>query len=189
MVLDWAFLGLLAALAAERLFELWLSRRNAQAAFRAGAIEVGRGHYWVMAIFHTAFFASCIFELLWFHPEAPAAIEIGALGLAIAAQALRYWAIAALGDRWNTRVIVRPADPPVQAGPYRWLRHPNYLAVMAELLAVPMVHGCFRTAIAFSLGNAALLAVRIPAEERALGSHYRSVFATTARFWPRGRGG
>jgi methyltransferase len=181
------FVALVGLLAAERLFELLLSRRHARAAFQAGAIEAGRGHYPVIVLFHTAFLASCVLELALFHPAAPAVVEDCALAVAVLAQALRYWAILTLGDRWNTRIIVWPAGPdaaPVQRGPYRFMRHPNYLAVIVELAAFPMVHGCFRTAIAFTLGNAMLLAIRIPAEERALGEAYRTAFATTRRFVP-----
>ena len=180
------FLGLIALLACERLFELWLSRAHARAAFRAGAHEIGRRHYRAMALFHAAFLGSCVLELIRFRPSAPAAVEDLALVVALAAQGLRYWAVAALGPRWNTRILVWPDAPPVRRGPYRWLRHPNYLAVILELAAVPMVHGCFRTAIVFSLGNALLLAIRIPAEEHALGDSYRTAFASTPRLLPGG---
>jgi methyltransferase len=184
VIRGWFFLALVELLAVERLFELWLSRRHARAAFQAGGVEVGRSHYPVIVLFHTAFLASCVLELELFRPSAPAAIEDCALVVAILAQVLRYWTVATLGNRWNTRIIVWPDDAPVRRGPYRWMRHPNYLAVILELAAVPMVHGCFRTAIAFTLGNAVLLAIRIPAEERALGEAYRTAFGSTRRFVP-----
>ena len=178
------FLGLIGLLAAERLLEQWLSRRHARAAFGAGAIEAGRGHYPAMVLFHGAFLGSCVLELELFRPSAPSPVEDAALAVAILAQALRYWAVFTLGDRWNTRIIVWPGGAPVLRGPYRWMRHPNYLAVILEPAAVPMVHGCFRTAIAFSVGNALLLAIRIPAEEQALGETYRAAFGATRRFVP-----
>ncbi len=178
------FLGLVGLLALERLFEQSLSRRHARVAFRAGALEAGGGHYPAMVLFHTAFLVSCVVELELFHPSAPAAVEDAALTAAVLAQALRYWAVLTLGERWNTRILVWPDSAPVRRGPYRWLRHPNYLAVIVELAAVPMVHGCFRTAVVFTLGNALLLAVRIPAEERALGESYRALFRSTRRFVP-----
>jgi methyltransferase len=179
------YLALIAALAGERLFELWLSRRNAKAAARAGAVEVRQPHTRAIVLFHTAFIFSCIFELLLFHPAAPALVEDAALVVSLLAEALRYWAVLTLGERWNARIVVWPDRPPVVGGPYRFLRHPNYLAIVLEMAAIPMIHGCVRTAVVFSLGNALLLAIRIPAEERALGEAYRATFADKARFFPR----
>jgi methyltransferase len=182
------YLGFLALLALERLGELALSRRNAKRAFARGAVEVGQRHYRVMAAFHTLFLVACAGEALW-HRDArvPSWLMATALGGALAAQALRYWAIATLGERWNVRVIVLPGAAPVVAGPYRWVRHPNYLAVAAEMLCVPLIHGAFFLAALFSLGNAALLTVRIRAEEAALGRGYVDAFAGTPRFIPGGK--
>ena len=91
------------------------------------------------------------------------------LVLVLASQGLRWWCIATLGPRWNTRVIVVPGLPLVDRGPYRWLRHPNYVAVVVEGIALPLVHSCWVTAVVFTALNAVLLArFRIPAEERAL---------------------
>ena len=109
--------------------------------------------------------------------------------MVLAAQALRYWAIATLGWRWNTRIVVVPGAAPVTAGPYRWVRHPNYVAVIAEMLALPLVHGAWLTAAVFSLGNALLLRVRIRAEEQALGTSWQQAFAGRPRFVPGGHGG
>jgi methyltransferase len=92
------------------------------------------------------------------------------LVLVLAAQGLRWWCIATLGKQWNTRVIVVPGMPLVATGPYRWLRHPNYVAIAVEVFALPMVHTAWVTAIVFSLANVALMAVRIPTEERALAT-------------------
>ena len=104
--------------------------------------------------------------------------------LALAAQGLRWWAIASLGERWSTRVIVRPEAVPVRSGPYRWLRHPNYLAVGLELAAVPLIHGAWLTALCFSVMNAVLLSVRIRAEEAALGPLWSEAFHALPRFVP-----
>jgi methyltransferase len=101
------------------------------------------------------------------------------------AQGLRYWAVATLGDRWNVRVIVWPDSAPVTHGPYRWIRHPNYVAVIAEMALVPLIHGAYWTALAFSAGNAALLWVRIRVEEQALGESYSHAFGQRPRFIPR----
>jgi methyltransferase len=112
-----------------------------------------------------------------------------ALAVVLGAQALRYWAIATLGWRWNTRIVVVPGAAPVTGGPYRFVRHPNYVAVIAEMVALPLVHGAWLTALAFTLGNAWLLRVRIHAEERALGEHWEHAFAGRPRFVPGGHGG
>ena len=91
------------------------------------------------------------------------------LALAVAAQALRWWCITTLGHRWNTRVIVVPDTPLVRGGPYRFLHHPNYVAVVLEGIALPLVHTAWITAVCFTVANAWLLAVRIRVENAALG--------------------
>jgi methyltransferase len=181
-----AYLTLVGLFALERIAELLLSRRNARAAIAAGAVEVGRGHYAVMVPFHAAFLVACAAEALAF-PAPPPAIAAAAAVLAVGAQALRWWSVSTLGRRWNTRILVEPGAAPVTGGPYRWLRHPNYVAVAVELAALPLAWGSWRTALAFSLGNALLLAVRVPAEERALGAAYAAAFAGTPRFVPAAR--
>jgi methyltransferase len=159
----------LALLVLERLAELALSRRNVRASLAAGGWEEGRRHYPLLVLFHAGFLAACFAEpLLW--PRAwPLAASLAALGGAVLAQALRWWAVASLGARWSTRIVVRPGLPLVRRGPYRWLSHPNYLAVALEVLAVPLIGGAVVTAALGSALNGALLAIRIRAEERALG--------------------
>ncbi|HEY3358190.1 MAG TPA: isoprenylcysteine carboxylmethyltransferase family protein [Polyangia bacterium] len=178
--------GYLVALVAERAIELGVSRRNARRALAAGGREAGRGHYPALVLFHAAFLAGCAAEpLLW--PRAwPRAAALAALGAALLAQALRWWAVAALGGRWSTRIIVLPGAPPVTGGPYRALRHPNYLAVAVEMLAVPLIGGALVTALLATAANAALLAVRIPAEERALGPAWQAAFRGRPRVGPGG---
>jgi methyltransferase len=185
----WAYTGLIALLGLERLYELRLSKRNAARALARGAREVGVGHYRVMTVFHAAFLVACVTEPWLLGRAFPGVPGVIALGLALFAQALRYWAIATLGEKWNTRVIVKPGDAPITAGPYRFIRHPNYVAVAIELLAVPLVFGSYLTAIVFTLGNAALLAVRIRSEERALGPEWQAAFDGKGRFIPGGRNG
>jgi methyltransferase len=186
MVTLYLYSAFLAALGLERLFELGLSRRNAARAFAAGGHESGAGHYRVMTALHTAFLLSAALEPWLLQRPFPGALGWAALVGAIAAQGLRYWAIATLGARWNTRVIVVPGVAPVTSGPYRWLKHPNYVAVVLELCCVPMIHGAWLTALVFSLANAALLAVRIRAEERALGPAWEQAFRGKGRFVPGG---
>jgi methyltransferase len=186
MVTRGRYLALVAGFAAERLVELALSTRNARRARARGAVESGRGHYPVMVAFHALFLASCAAEALAAPAPPPRTIALPALLAALGAQALRWWSVASLGDRWNTRILVRPGDAPVRRGPYRLLRHPNYLAVVVELAALPLAYGGWRTALLFGAGNAALLAVRIRAEERALGPRWQAAFAATPRLVPGG---
>jgi methyltransferase len=176
------FLGLIAL---ERGVELRLSRRNARIAFTRGGREYGQAHFRTMAVFHGAFLASCAAEVTLLHRPFPGVLGAIALFGALAAQALRYWAIATLGERWNVRIIVVSGEEPITAGPYRFIRHPNYAAVALEMACVPLVHGAWLTAILFSLGNAALLRTRIREEEKALGGHYAAAFADRPRFLPR----
>ena len=178
------YAAFVAVIGLERLGELRLSKRNARLAAERGGFEVAAGHYRVMAALHTLFLLACVGEVALLGRAFPGATGYAALGLAVGAQALRYWAIATLGRRWNVRVVVVPGEPPVTTGPYRFLRHPNYLAVVIEMVAIPMVHGAWLTALVFSLANALLLRVRIAAEERALGEAYAEAFAGTPRFVP-----
>jgi len=164
-----AYLGLLALVACQRIAELRLSRGNAGKAFARGGIEHGRGHFPAMAVLHATFLCSCALEVVVLRRPFPGALGWIALAVFLLAQGLRYWAIASLGDRWNVRVIVVPGEPRIVRGPYRFLRHPNYLAVAMEMIALPLVHGAYLTAIVFSTLNAAVLRLRIRVEESALG--------------------
>jgi methyltransferase len=164
-----AYLALVAAVAVERLVELALSRRNAARALARGGREAEpRVFYALMVAAHTLFLAACPLEVFWARRPFLPALGLPMLALVAGAMALRYWAVVALGDRWNTRVIVVPGEPAVTTGPYRHLRHPNYLAVVVEAFALPLVHTAWLTALAAAAGNALLLAARIRREERAL---------------------
>jgi methyltransferase len=165
------YLALLALLGLERVGELIISRRNAADALGRGGLEVGQRHFQVMKVLHTAFLFGCAAEVVLLHRPFIPALGWPMLALAALAQALRYWAVLTLGRRWNVRVLVVPGDPAVTAGPYRYLRHPNYLAVVLEGIAVPLVHTAWITALAFTLADAALLRVRIRCEEQALAAH------------------
>nr|WP_152646054.1 isoprenylcysteine carboxylmethyltransferase family protein [Streptacidiphilus albus] len=163
-----AYTVLVLLVALERLAELRTARRNASWSARHGAVEHGRGHYPVMVALHTALLAGCLLETRLGHRPFLPALGLPMLALVLAAQALRWWCIAALGPRWNTRVIVVPALPLVTGGPYRWLRHPNYLAVVVEGAALPLVHSNWLTATGFTLLNLPLLATRLRCENAAL---------------------
>jgi methyltransferase len=154
----------------ERLAELVTARRNADWSRSRGGVEYGAGHYPVMVALHTGLLAACLAESLLGHRPFLPALGWPMLALALAAQGLRWWCITTLGPRWNTRVIVVPDLPLVSGGPYRWLSHPNYLAVIVEGLALPLVHSNWITATCFTLLNLPLLATRIRCENAALAT-------------------
>jgi methyltransferase len=163
------FFVLIGVVALERLFELVVSARNARRTLARGGIEAeSRLFYGAMALTHAAFLVAAPLEVT--HHRTPFLPGLGfpMLALVAGAMALRYWAVNTLGERWNTRVIVVPGEPAVASGPYRLLRHPNYLAVLVEMFALPLVHSAWRTALVFSAANALLLARRIAHEEAAL---------------------
>lgn len=162
------YLLLIAAVACERGGELLVSLRNRRWSERRGGIESGQGHYPAMVALHTGLLAGAAAEATLARRPFRPALGWPMLGLVAGSQALRWWCIATLGPRWNTRVIVVPGLEPVRSGPYRWLRHPNYVAVVVEGFALPMVRTGWLTAAAFSACNAVLLAVRIRVEDAAL---------------------
>ena len=149
-----------------------------------GGEERGQRHFRVMTVLHAAFLISCVAEVLLLNRAFPGVLGWTAFAIALLAQGLRYWAVWTLGERWNTRIIFIPGAQPVTSGPYRLIRHPNYLAVIMELLAVPLIHGAYLTSITFSLANALMLMVRIRAEEAALGAEYARAFSNRRRFIP-----
>jgi methyltransferase len=155
----------------ERLFELRVSQRNAALAFAKGGIEVGRGHFPWMVALHTGLLGACVAEVWLLEREFPGTLGWIMLGIAVLCQVGRYLIIHTLGEQWNTRVIVVPGAPRITRGIYSlpWLRHPNYWVVAIEGIALPMVHGAWITALAFTVLNAVLLlGFRIPQENRAL---------------------
>ena len=163
------FVLVVAATAVERLAELVVSARHARWSFERGGVERGRGHFPTMVVLHTGLLVACVVEVLLAGRPFIPVLGWPALAVVLASQTLRWWCIATLGPRWNTRVIVVPGLPLVTGGPYRVLRHPNYVAVVAEGLALPLVHTAWVTAAVFTVLNAVLLLrFRIPAEERAL---------------------
>jgi methyltransferase len=123
---------------------------------------------------HSGFLVAMLVEAWVRRPDVPPALAWSMLVLVLASQALRWWCILTLGPRWNTRVIVVPGMPPVTSGPYRFLRHPNYVAVVVEGLALPLVHASWITAVVFTVANAVLLTVRIRVEDAALATLPRS---------------
>lgn len=160
---------LLATVGAERIAELLVSRRHVAWALRHGGVQVGRRHYRWMVALHAGLLAGCAVEVPLASRRFRPALGWPMLAAVVAAQGLRWWCVRSLGRRWSTRVVVIPGEPLVAAGPYRMLRHPNYLAVVVEGAALPLVHSAWITAAAFTAANAAALRVRILAEDAALG--------------------
>ena len=163
------FVGLVVLVGLERLAELVVSRRNAAWSLARGGQEFGAGHYPAMVVLHTALLVGAVVEVSL--ADRPFLPWLGwpMLAIVVAAQALRWWCITTLGHQWNTRIIVVPGVDLVRRGPYARLPHPNYVAVVAEGVALPLVHTAWVTAVLFTLLNAALLRVRIRAEDAALG--------------------
>ena len=138
------------AVGAERLVELAVSKRNLAWAFRHGGREYGRGHYPAMVLLHFGAAGRLRRRGLGVRPPVPARARLDMVATVLATQALRWWCISTLGRRWNTLIVVVPGLPLVNRGPYRWLRHPNYVAVVVEGIALPMVHTAWITAITFT---------------------------------------
>ncbi|HKC27215.1 MAG TPA: isoprenylcysteine carboxylmethyltransferase family protein [Jatrophihabitans sp.] len=162
------FTLLVALVAIERLAELIVARRNERWSRSRGAIEAGAAHYPAMVTLHTGLLAGALLEVWLGHRPFLPALGWPMLALVLGAQALRWWCIATLGPQWNTRILVVPGLARVTGGPYRLLPHPNYLAVVVEGVALPLVHTAWITALTFTVLNAALLRVRIAAEDAAL---------------------
>lgn len=168
MSLLW-FALLALAVAAERLVELLVSTRHLRWARERGGVEYGGGHYPAMVAVHAALLVGMVAEVaLAGRPFLPL-LGWTALAFAVASQVLRWWCVQSLGSLWNTRVVVVPGLPLVERGPYRWLRHPNYLAVVAEGVALPLVHTAWLTALLFLAANSLVLGVRLRVENAALG--------------------
>jgi methyltransferase len=147
----------------QRVGELWLSVRNTRRLVAQGAREHGRGHYPLIIAVHVLWLGA----LWWLAPLRP--IDGFWLAMFVLIEIARIWVIASLGRRWTTRIIVLPQAPLVRRGPYRFIDHPNYVVVVAEIAVLPLVFGLWQVALIFSALNAAVLAVRIRAENRAIG--------------------
>ena len=162
------FVALVAAVGVERVVELVVSARHVRAALARGGVERGLGHYPVMVALHTGLLAGAAAEVMLLDRVFHAWLGWPMLVLVLGAQGLRWWCIATLGVHWNTRVVVVPGTVLVRAGPYRALRHPNYVAVVVEGLALPLVHTAWLTTAVFTVANGFLLRTRIRCEEAAL---------------------
>ena len=164
------FTILIAVVAVERVVELVVSKRNLRWSAEHGGVEFGRSHYPYMVALHVFLLVGSLVEVwVWQKPLVPALSWVMFV-LVLASQALRWWCITTLGKRWNTLVVIVPGMPRVTGGPYRWLNHPNYVAVVIEGIALPMVGFAWVTALVFTLLNIPLLAMRLRTENAALAT-------------------
>lgn len=153
---------ILALVTLQRLGELVIARRNTRALFAEGAYEASPGHYPLIVAVHALWLAS----LWWLAPGQP--ISWPLIGLFVVLQLGRLWVLATLGRRWTTRIIILPGAPLVRGGPFRFVSHPNYVVVALEIAVLPLAFQLWAVALVFSAANAAVLAIRISAEEKAL---------------------
>ena len=166
-MINWYVL-LSALVGLERLAELVVAQRNLAWSRARGGVEVGLSHYPIMVVLHTGLLVGCLVEVFALNRPFIPALGWPMLAVVIAAQGLRWWCITSLGRQWNTRVVVIPGAERVSGGPYRLMSHPNYVAVVAEGIALPLVHGAWITALTFTVLNALLLRKRISIENSAL---------------------
>ena len=164
----WLFTGLVALVALERLFEMWIAGRNRRRLLEAGGFEVGQTHYPWMVLLHSTFLVSALLEVWYLDRPLIPPLATSMIVLVASSMALRYWVMATLGERWTTRIVLLPGEPRITTGPFRCLRHPNYLAVVVEIAALPLVHTAWLTSLVYSLLNSALLRTRIRVEDEAL---------------------
>jgi methyltransferase len=165
-----AFTVLVALVAVERLVELVVSKRNLRWSRAHGGVEFGHSHYPFMVALHVFLLVGCLIEVwVWQRPLIPW-LSWTMFALVLGSQALRWWCIVTLGPRWNTLVVIVPGMPRVTTGPYRWFAHPNYVAVVIEGIALPMVGFAWVTAVVFTLLNIPLLMTRLRIENEALAT-------------------
>lgn len=162
MSFAYLFIGIVIA---GRLFELWIAAHNESWMKQHGGIEVGKGHYKLFVVMHAMFFLSLILELQYISVTFYVALFI----IFMFVQLCRIWCITSLGKFWNTKIIVLPSVAVIKTGPYKYMKHPNYVIVFAELFALPAMFGAMWTASVFPLLHICLLSIRIPQEDKALG--------------------
>ena len=160
--------SVVAFVALERLAELWHARRNTRALLEDGGVEVGRGHYPFIVALHTAWLLAILLTV-----PSEAGVSVPLLIVFAILQGLRLWVLLSLGRYWTTRVITVPGAPLVRRGPYRFLRHPNYVVVAAEIAVLPLAFRAWAVAALFSALNAGLLTWRIFLEDQALAPRHR----------------
>ena len=180
------YFALVGIIAFQRLLELKHSRNHEAALKARGGLEMAPNQFASMRLLHLFWLGGCVAEAYWIREPPPPTIVLPAAALLMAGQILRYAAMSALGERWTVRIIALPGVPPVRRGIYRYMRHPNYLGVILEIAALPMIFGCWITALIGSAANALILWIRVRTEEAALEavSDYEESFGSTRRFFP-----
>ena len=189
MVSQIAFAVLVLCVASQRLYEVQKSQAHVLALKERGAVEHAPGQMPWMVAMHGTWLVAMLLEVFLLARPFVLLLALVSLVLFACAQTLRIWAMRTLGPRWTVRILTLPGEPPITGGPFRYVRHPNYLGVALEVFALPLLHSAYVTAIVFTLLNALMLHVRIRAEERALGkaSNYEQSFRGQRRLVPGSR--
>lgn len=178
----WIFIALVIA---QRLIELRIAQRNEKWILSQGGYEVGRGHYKYIVLLHILFFVSLIIEVVYRGNEISVLYPILFLLFALT-QFARIWALASLGMFWNTKIMILPKSQVQIKGPYKYIKHPNYLIVALEFIIIPMLFQAYITGMIFSILNFVMMSIRIPIEERALSVHeeYQQLGIARSRMIP-----
>jgi methyltransferase len=181
-----AYLGLLLAVAVLRIFELRVSRRNQQVMIAQGAAKVEKPRFfWVVAVHTTVLICAALEVVLLRRPFYPV-LAVVMLAIFLASNGIRLWVVLAMGRLWNVQVMDSARLGVVSSGPFRYIRHPNYVAVFLEMLSLPLIHTAWLTAIFGCLGYAAAIGQRIAVEESVLlaDPEYRAAMGRKPRFVP-----
>ena len=181
-----AFLALLLAVAALRVVELQISRRHQASMIEHGASKVAEPRFGWMVALHTTVLVGAAMEVIFLHRPFIPLLSAAMFTIFLAANAVRWWVIRTLGEHWNVQVMDSTRLGVIVSGPFRFVRHPNYAAVFAEMLALPLIHTAWITALAGSIAHVVVLAQRLSTEERVLFADpgYRSAMANKPRFLP-----
>ncbi len=177
------FFTVISILVIQRLAELKLAAKNEKIMKNKGAIEYGEKHYKILVLMHILFFISFMSEVMLLDKKISPYWPI-LLTIIIFTQILRYWSILSLGEYWNTKILILPNGHVKRKGPYQFIRHPNYVAVMLEFIFIPLLFQAYWTAIIFISFNSFMMMIRIKEEEKALfqETDYADVFKSTSRF-------
>ena len=182
----WLFLGLLLAVAALRIFELRISRRHQDRMASRGACKVKDPYFRWMAMFHTLLLIAAAAEVVFLHRPLIPALAIPVSALFLGANLVRWWVIRTLGEHWNVQVVDSSRLGFISSGPFRYVRHPNYAAVFVEMIALPLIHTAWITALVGALAHVVILSLRLSVEDPVLLSNpeYAAVMGSKPRFLP-----
>lgn len=180
------YLVLLAAMGFERVLELFISRRNQNRLARRGARKVREWYFPLMVVLHAGILIAAALEVIFLHRQFIPALAVPMAALLLCATVLRWWVIRTLAEHWNVQVMASTPLGVVTDGPYRWIRHPNYTAIIIELATIPLIYTAWCTAVVAMLANAWLLSRRVKSEERVLlaDPDYRAAMGAKPRFLP-----